>query len=67
MKKKQTRDSTCKAPKTGRLAPFYLNGDLSEDEMRKMQTHLYDCAECRESLRFLKTAQDLNVVRMQTS
>jgi hypothetical protein len=51
--------TACKVPKIGRLAPFYLNGDLSQNEMRKVKIHLYECAECREGLRFLKTAQKL--------
>lgn len=35
---------------TQRLLPWYANGTLEGEELNQVETHLADCAECREEL-----------------
>ena len=34
-----------------RLLPWYVNGSLDDEELAQVETHLADCAECREDLK----------------
>ena len=34
-----------------RLLPWYVNGSLEGEELAQVETHLADCAECREDLK----------------
>lgn len=39
---------------TAILLPFYLNGTLSDEECREVETHLKDCEDCKQELETMK-------------
>ena len=53
MKKKQGLEiGACQEPEMSDLFPFYLNGDVTSDEARKIESHVSVCAECQTKLSF---------------
>jgi hypothetical protein len=43
------------------LCAVSTSGDLTEEEQKKLQAHLADCAECRQALREFEAAVDVGV------
>lgn len=39
------------------LVMFYLNGDVTTNQRRKLEQHLRLCAECQDELRFFLAAK----------
>jgi Putative zinc-finger len=48
----------CKEPEINDLFPFYLNGDVTPDETRKIESHVSGCAECQRKLSFFVTLSE---------
>jgi hypothetical protein len=42
----------CREPEISDLFPFYLNGDVTPDETRKIEGHVSGCAACEKKLSF---------------
>ena len=58
MQEKQDQASLkCQEPALGDLFPFYLNGDVTPEERRKIEEHLSQCDECQEELEFFLALQ----------
>ncbi len=47
----------CVEPEIVYLFPFYINGEGSPDERRKIEKHLAECAVCREDMKFFSDLQ----------
>ena len=50
---------TCTDPELGDLFISYLSGRVSADERRRIESHLPQCEECREELRFFEVLKKL--------
>ena len=51
MKEKQGMQSAiCQAPSVKFLFPFYLNGDVTPEESRQIESHVPECRECQRKL-----------------
>ena len=57
--KLKQKDKACRDPKLGALFLFYLNSDVTEDERRRIESHLSHCPECKEELRFFETLKQV--------
>lgn len=47
----------CSQPKLVYLFPFYIRGDGTPDERKRVEKHLEACAVCRRELRFFSDLQ----------
>ena len=51
MRKKQgTETIACQQPELGELFPFYLNGEVTADEAKRIEGHLARCPECQKEM-----------------
>jgi len=55
----------CTEPEISDLFPFYLNGDVTPDETREIESHVSACAECRRKLSLLMTLSEQGVPAWQ--
>jgi anti-sigma factor RsiW len=58
MKKEQEMEQfCCLGPEIGDLFIFYISGNVTQDERRRIEEHLTMCSECREEVRFFRELQ----------
>ena len=51
MKKKlATARIACQEPALGDLFPFFLNGEVTDEEAKRIEQHLTTCRECQKEL-----------------
>lgn len=48
--KKGLQFASCQAPDLKFLFPFYLNGDVTPEEARQIESHVPGCPECQRKL-----------------
>jgi Putative zinc-finger len=48
--KKGSQFVDCQAPSLTFLFPFYLNGDVTPEEARQIESHVPGCPECQRKL-----------------
>jgi hypothetical protein len=59
MKRKQGQEPLkCDQPELGGLFPFYVSGNATPNECRKIEEHIARCTECQEELRFFLTLRE---------
>jgi hypothetical protein len=50
--------ANCKEPDLSDIFPFYLTGDLSPEETKKIERHVSSCAACQKKLSFFMTVSE---------
>ena len=49
----------CTQPELGELFISYLGGHVTADERGRVESHLLECTECQEELRFFKILKEV--------
>jgi anti-sigma factor RsiW len=52
---------SCSEPDIGNLFPFYLSGNVTPEQRRRVDQHISECRECREELRFFATVRSMRI------
>lgn len=58
MKEKGANQMACQQPEIGDLFPFYLNGDVTPEDAKKIKEHLAQCDACKKELLFWATLSE---------